>query len=294
MRALILLSLAFCSNWPIAWAAPPRVQASPAEVLSQPVNFPGASHHMETLATVLEALGKQAGVLFYVNDRAFKFENVMDVQGTQIADPRPVEPIQNTRLATVLRIILARVPAPSGATYLVRRDHIEITTGDAVRKEIFGDDFKGTSPPLVSVHFKGMSLHAALRTIATVSGVNIVLDSRLRAARKRTITARFTNTPIDSAVQVVAEMAGLGVAKLDNVYFVTTSRQATRLTAENRSKRIEESLRLSNIKAQEVTDERTGGTGIFPPGFETIILRQFFTDLMERMQAEPQTRPSRR
>src|SRR5262249_51766019 len=50
------------------------------------------------------------------------------------ADPNPIPPMKTT-LATVLKKILARVPVPSGATYLIRRDVIEITTGQFATAE---------------------------------------------------------------------------------------------------------------------------------------------------------------
>src|SRR5262249_39782578 len=87
--------------------------------------------------TFIEALDQMAArynLVFDVNERAFKFENVMDVLKTQIADPNPI-PRMETSLGTVLKRILSRIPAPSGATYLIRRDVIEITPGQFATAE---------------------------------------------------------------------------------------------------------------------------------------------------------------
>src|SRR5205823_4860248 len=44
-------------------------------------------------------------------------------------------PEMNATLGTVLRKILARIPATSGATFLIRKDTIEITTGQFAAAE---------------------------------------------------------------------------------------------------------------------------------------------------------------
>jgi tetratricopeptide (TPR) repeat protein len=98
------------------------------KLLATPVHFEGLDDPKTTLLEALDALAKKYQVTFDVNEKAFKFENVMDVLKTEVAQPNPIPPMKTT-LATVLRKILARVPVGSGATWLIRRDVIEITTG---------------------------------------------------------------------------------------------------------------------------------------------------------------------
>jgi hypothetical protein len=98
------------------------------KLLSQPVKFPGLDDPKTTLSEALEALAKRYNLSFDINEKAFKFENVMDVAKTEIATPNPI-PEMHTTLSTVLRKVLARIPVPSGATYIIRRDVIEVTTG---------------------------------------------------------------------------------------------------------------------------------------------------------------------
>ncbi len=98
------------------------------QLLSKPVKFPGFDDPKTTLQEVLDALAKRYNLSFDINEKAFKFENIMDVNKTEIASPNPI-PEMHTTLSTVLRRVLQRVPVPSGATYIIRRDVIEITTG---------------------------------------------------------------------------------------------------------------------------------------------------------------------
>src|SRR4051812_18066196 len=98
------------------------------KILGTPVKFGGFEDPKTTLQEALEQLAKRYGVEFDVNEKAFRYDQVNDVLKTEIANPTPI-PEMNTTLGSVLRKVLSRVAAPSGATYLIRRDQIEITTG---------------------------------------------------------------------------------------------------------------------------------------------------------------------
>ncbi|MFO0928549.1 MAG: hypothetical protein U0736_16250 [Gemmataceae bacterium] len=68
-------------------------------------------------------------VTIEVNEKAFRFEALNDVLKTEIATPNPIPAMDTVTVATVLKRILARIPVPSGATYILRPNTIEITTG---------------------------------------------------------------------------------------------------------------------------------------------------------------------
>ena len=98
------------------------------QTLSQEINYEGLEDPRATLSDALEQLSKRYGLTFDINEKAFEMDQLKDVARTPISDPTPIPPMRTT-LSTVLRKILRRVPAPSGTTYLIRRDVIEITTG---------------------------------------------------------------------------------------------------------------------------------------------------------------------
>jgi tetratricopeptide (TPR) repeat protein len=98
------------------------------QLLAKPVKYPGLDDLKATLSDVLEQLAKRYNLSFDINEKAFKFENIMEVAKTPITDPNPLPEMQST-LSTILRKVLSRIPVPSGATYIIRRDVIEITTG---------------------------------------------------------------------------------------------------------------------------------------------------------------------
>jgi tetratricopeptide (TPR) repeat protein len=96
--------------------------------LTNSVKFDGIDDARVTLTEALDLLAKKFGLTFDINEQAFKMDGLMEVGKTPVADTAPI-PEMHTTLSTILRKILRRVPAPSGATYLIRKDVIEITTG---------------------------------------------------------------------------------------------------------------------------------------------------------------------
>jgi hypothetical protein len=103
--------------------------------LTAPVTFAGERDPSRTLVQVLDDLSKQHHVSYTINDKAFKYEMLNDVGKSEIANPEPL-PRMRTTLGKVITRILGRLPVPSGATFLIRDDGIEITTNTFVAAEI--------------------------------------------------------------------------------------------------------------------------------------------------------------
>ncbi len=223
-------------------ASPPAVakveQHTPdwREKLMNSVEYPGLEDARATLIDALDMLDKRFGVTFDINEKAFEIDELKDVARTPIADPTPIPPMRSS-LSTILNKILRRVPAASGATYIIRRDHIEITTGAAVFRElgIAGDEggpLIRPVLPLVWDNFKEVPLAQALPRLAESGDYNVVADPQADEQLRTKITARLHNVPIETAVRLLANMADLSVVKLDNVYYVTTPSKAERLGKE--------------------------------------------------------------
>ncbi|MHB1425055.1 MAG: hypothetical protein ACYC3I_17935 [Gemmataceae bacterium] len=96
--------------------------------LGETVDYQGLEDPRATLSDTLDQLSKRYNLTFDINDKAFEMDQLPDVGKTPIAEKSPIPPMRS-QLSTILRKILKRVPAPSGTTYLIRRDVIEITTG---------------------------------------------------------------------------------------------------------------------------------------------------------------------
>jgi hypothetical protein len=100
--------------------------------LSDTVNFDGFDDPRFTLQDALDYLADRYDLSFDVLEFAFKAQ-VGD--RSVLAEPiatTPIPRMKGVSLATVLRKILGRIPSVPGkeATYIIRRDQIEITTAD--------------------------------------------------------------------------------------------------------------------------------------------------------------------
>jgi RNA polymerase sigma factor (sigma-70 family) len=198
---------------------------------ASPVKFDGWENDPKsTLQEALDHLADRFDLTFDVNEAAFKAEMVEDVLAKPVAK-KPIPKMINVRLETVLRKILARIPARSGATFLIREDTIELPTVAAVRAEL-GVEGERPLPPLATASFHDTPLEDALRELAQITECNIVLDARAGEAAQTPVSSNLANVPVDTAVRVLADMANLELVRLDNVLYVTTRENAARLRKE--------------------------------------------------------------
>jgi hypothetical protein len=203
-------------------------------LLTAPITFEANEDPKATLGALLDQLATRHEINFDVNEAAFKADGFEDVLETRVAEKRLPGP-KRTTLDAVLRKLLARVPG-SGATYLLRRDRIEITTVAAMREEIWGADYAGPFLPLVHAEFDKKPLVEALDELASASGFNVVIDARMADQAKTPVSVRLLNTPLDTAVRLLADMAELKTFQTDNLLYVTSPENAGKLEAAEREK----------------------------------------------------------
>jgi hypothetical protein len=222
---------------PWSAAAPvPRPEESIHAKLATKVQFTGCGDPRTTLREVLDDLGKKYDLSFEINDRAFAYEGIKDVGRTEVANPNPI-PGKNAPLESVLKTVLARLPLPSGATYIVRGDQVEITANEFLRLEILGADATGPFLPLVHASLKKKPLGEALNELAEQAGYNVVLDSSVGEKARTNVTACFQNLPLDTAARLLADMTDLQVVQMENVLYVTTKEKAAGLEREQEKRR---------------------------------------------------------
>jgi RNA polymerase sigma factor (sigma-70 family) len=200
--------------------------------LDMPVVYHGIEDNRVTLGEILDQFTKLFDLSFNVDENAFKMDGVADVLKQDLVHNNPIPPMK-TSLGNVLRKILDRVEGTSLAMHLVRGGNIEITTINALRSEL-GIPNERPLLPLIWEEFEKVSLPTALQRLAKGSGMNVVLDPRAstEGGEKLTVSARFANVPVDTAVRILANMADLQMVRLDNVLYVTTPKRALQLKVE--------------------------------------------------------------
>jgi hypothetical protein len=144
--------------------------------------------------------------------------------------------MKNVRLATILKHMTDQMDG----VYLLYPDHIEIVSAaraltltkppvhDYPDENERGASFEeiARSIPLVHANFKDVSLQDALREVEVRTNRSIVIATQAGDKAKTSITARFTNVPVDTAVATLAESVGLTMARKGNVLLVTTAERA--------------------------------------------------------------------
>jgi RNA polymerase sigma factor (sigma-70 family) len=202
------------------------------EKLSRPYNFDGIDDPNLTLREILDQLAKRFGITFEINDRAFAAEEInQNLDNTQVVANKPIGGMKNTSLATVLRIILARVPSPSGAVYVLRPDTVEITTTAALRTELNIAEGRPLLPLVWDV-FDDTPISKALARVTETTSFNVIVDPHAADKVREKATVQFNNVPVDTAVRLLANMADLSMVRLDNVFYLTTPEKAKRLREE--------------------------------------------------------------
>jgi RNA polymerase sigma factor (sigma-70 family) len=197
--------------------------------LNRTVDYPGLEDPRATLTDLLDQFSKRYHLTFDLNEKAFEMDRCKEVDRTKIAEI-PV-PEMHATLSTILRKVLRRVPAASGTIFLVRRDYIEITTVNALRNEL-GIPQNRPILPLIWDTSEETPLIHILPYLAKTSGYNIVADPKAGEKLQTKITIQLNNVPVDTAVRLLANMAGLVMVRLDNVFYVTTADNAKHLREE--------------------------------------------------------------
>ena len=169
------------------------------------------------LKDVLDYLTERYGLAILIETESFAGAGI---DPYQLKDQQVhLKRVSGLPVATVLRRVLAQVDADflqqDGAVVVVPRS--VMTPPVLLRRR-------------VDALFEKVPLGEALRKLADRSGVSIVLD-RQRAGdmAEAKVTANLIGVPVETAVRVLADMAGLESVPLENLLYVTTVENADRL-----------------------------------------------------------------
>jgi hypothetical protein len=202
------------------------------EKLARPVTLDKGFDANTPLKDALDFLADRYDLTIIIDPKAFEVINVQQVEEQPVRLPRLV----GVSLSMVLRLLLNQLRGEFKdtvytGTYLIRRDYIEVTTELHARP---GDWPAAERPlgPRVDAEFDKRPLSEALQELADASGINVVLDAKAGDAGKAAVTATLQNARVDTAVRLLADMAGLKSVALADALYVTTKENARELQAE--------------------------------------------------------------
>jgi hypothetical protein len=84
----------------------------------------------------------------------------------------------------------------------------------------------------VSVDLERVQMAAALKQLARETSTNLLVDNRALKEAQTPVTLQLEDVPLETAVRLLAEMAGLKPVRVGNVLFVTTKANAAELRSD--------------------------------------------------------------
>ncbi len=123
-----------------------------------------------------------------------------------------------------VRAALRTLLDPYDLTFVVLGDSILVTTEDAATARQMGQR--------VGVHLDKVEFAAALKQLSRDTGVNLPLDPRAEKEASAKVSLDLEDVPLETAVRLLAEIAGLKPVRVGNTLFVTRKEVAAAMRAD--------------------------------------------------------------
>jgi hypothetical protein len=128
--------------------------------------------------------------------------------------------LERMKLGAVVRSVLR----PYHLIGIIADNHLVITSPEAAPKRQLQQT--------VTLELNDVPLKSALRQLARLTAVNVVIDARVGSDNLNNVTLSIEDVTLETAARLVAEVAGLKAVAVGNVIFVTTDSRAAKLRAE--------------------------------------------------------------
>jgi hypothetical protein len=159
-------------------------------------------------------LGEQTKINFVI-DRLTIQQQGIDLQGSPVTLK-----LQGVKLRTALRSMLGQY----NLSYAIVGEAIHITSEDmAMFKQM---------KQRVSVDLDREQMGKALARLAKETATNLLVDARVLKDSQTPVTLQLDDVPLETAVRLMAEMAGLKPVRVGNVLFVTSKTNAIEMRAD--------------------------------------------------------------
>ena len=238
-----------------AWAA---ADETPAEKLRKALDrVRDLEIREQPLDAAVNQLREQTGINFTI-DRAAVTPSPLFLgaaAGTGV-NPMAAEPYAHIRVRgqfhhLPVRAALAKMLRDHGLTHVLVGDTVLITTPDKAMDRQLGQT--------VSVNVEGAALSGELKRLARETGANLVLDPRAVKEGQTTLTVRLDEVPLETAVELLADEAGLHAVRLNNVLYVTSETRAEKL------RKSRPATAAVPSGGWQVYPDGTGGFRLLPP-----------------------------
>ena len=210
----------------------------------------------QSLTAAVEMLHKQTKINFVLDTGV-----IQQFGFTPDQPPSPVDvDLKDVKVRTALRSILSPYNlsfAPIGDTVVITSE--EMAMFRQMRQR-------------VSVDLDKTPFTDALKQISRQTGANLILDTRVEKEAAAKVSLQMEDVPLETAVRLLAEMAGLKPVKVGNVLFVTNKANANEMrndpdVAQPNQNLINQQQQLLQLQLQgNLGGVPFGGAGVAPPG----------------------------
>jgi hypothetical protein len=214
------LALGVALAWPLAAAAAPAppgkaaAPASPAEKLRKELDrVLSIDLDQQPLHLAINQLHEQTKVNFVLDRFTLGQVNV-----------DPDTPVSLRLKDVPLRSTLRTLLTPFNLGFAIVGDTVLISSEDMVTVRQLRQR--------VNVDLDKVEFARALRQLARETATNLVVDTRVAKEAQQPVTLQVEDTPLETAVRLMAEMAGLKPVRVGNALFVTTKSNAAEMRAD--------------------------------------------------------------
>jgi type II secretory pathway component HofQ len=139
----------------------------------------------------------------------------------------PGQPAGNVSLKVKdvkVRDALKQLLAGENLTYVILADSVLITTEPMAAHHQLKQH--------VSLDLDAVPFKQAVKQLARETGANLIVDSKLAKEADAAVTLQIEDVPLETALRLLAEAAGLKPVRLGNVIYLTTKANANELRSE--------------------------------------------------------------
>ncbi len=173
------------------------------QALDQPVTL---QIDKQTLAAAVEALRQKMKINIVL-------DNLTIQQQLGFAPDQSPAQVQVDLKDVKARTVLRNILAPYNLSFAIIGDTVVVTTEDMAAMRQMRQR--------VSVNLSKVELTAALRQIGRETATNLIVDVRAEKEARAEVSLQLEDVPLETAVRLLSEMAGLKPVRVGNTLFVT-------------------------------------------------------------------------
>jgi hypothetical protein len=210
--------------WAVAPSLLPAAPAAPEKAVNPVDKLHTALDGTVTLKIERQPLNVAVDMLREKSKINFVLDSLTIQQTLGFTPDQPPSPVdvdlKDVKVRTALRAILS----PYGLSFASIGDTVVVTTEDmAMLRQM---------RQRVNLDLNKVEFAAALKLLSRDTATNLILDTRAEKEAKAPVSIQLEDVPLETAVRLLAEMAGLKPVRVGNVLFVTKKETANELRAD--------------------------------------------------------------